>query len=148
MVISHDANGFLPEGIHEATWADVVTTFGTNPRRRRMLRQLWTALAHLASAGCEAAFLAGSFVTTKANPGDLDVAWDVTRVDANILHPMFFDPRGVADVHVLFGGHFFPATGVEGATGMTFLEFFQLSRNGRRVGIVRLDLTTLEEDPD
>jgi hypothetical protein len=32
---------------------------------------------------------------------------------------------------------------VEGETGLPFVEFFQTTRDGRRVGIVEVDLTTL-----
>jgi len=38
---------------------------------------------------------------------------------------------------------FFPAQLVEGATGRTFLEFFQYTRDDEPVGIVALDLETV-----
>jgi hypothetical protein len=38
-----------------------------------------------------------------------------------------------------FGGEFFPAQLVEGATGRSFLEFFQRTRDDEPVGIVAIN---------
>lgn len=148
MIPAH-RNGLLPAGIYEATWAEVVTRFGTNPRRVRLLRGLRTALVHLAGAGCERAYLAGSFVTTKAQPGDVDVAWSAEGVEVDLVHPMFLDPWIGRDyTKAMFGAEFFPADAIEGDSGVTFVEFFQSTKDGEPVGIVALDLSTLEADDD
>jgi hypothetical protein len=55
--------GALPPGIHVATWAEIFTRYGYNPRRRRLLTGLAFALAGLRDAGCRRAYLGGSFVT-------------------------------------------------------------------------------------
>jgi hypothetical protein len=44
---------------------------------------------------------------------------------------------------IKFGGELFVASMVEGGTGVTFLEFFQSSRDGNAKGIVALDLQRL-----
>jgi hypothetical protein len=144
MVGSHDVDGFLLVGIHEATWDEVVERFGSNRRRLLMLALLGEALAHFADAGCTVAYLGGSFVTTKEHPGDLDVVWDITGVDPSLVHPFFliFDRAIVAAVHQRFAGHYFPSFLIEGASGMPYLQFFQ-QKDGRPVGIVKIDLTTL-----
>jgi hypothetical protein len=83
------APGALPPGIHEATWAAVVVRYGYNPVRRRLLDGLAMALEGLRVAGCRRAYLGGSFVTTKPEPGDFDMCWDVAGVDEDRLHFIF-----------------------------------------------------------
>jgi hypothetical protein len=138
------ANGLLPEGIHEATWQEFVERFGTSPRRRQQQTGRAAALRLLASAGCVRVFIGGSFVTTKDEPGDFDVAWDVSDVDADALDAIFFDFADErAAQKARFGGEFFPAQLVEGATGRTFLRFFQYTRDDVPVGVVVIALRTL-----
>jgi len=89
-----------------------------------------------------AAYLDGSFVTTKDQPGDFDACWDVTDVDPDKIDPVFFDfDNGRAAQKARFGGEFFPAQLPEGDSGKTFLEFFQIDKNtGDPKGIVAVDL--------
>ena len=66
-------DGFLPEGVHLATEAEVTFRFGTsNPHRRRLTLRLrhWLELARLTRS--QRFLLDGSFVTAKERPGDID----------------------------------------------------------------------------
>jgi len=116
--------------------------YGTNPHRRRLLEGLREVLEILARAGCEKAYLDGSFVTSKDFPGDFDMCWDVRGVDPTKLEPVFFDftDRRSAQKR-RFMGEFFPAQLPEGSSGRTFLEFFQIDPSGIGLkGIVAIDL--------
>ena len=144
MIPEHRTDGRLPVGVHDATWGEVEARFGTNVRRAWLLAGVKEALTHLADAGCRRAFLAGSFVTTKAQPGDVDVAWSLKGVDPDAVHPMFLDPRGRDAQKALFGAEFFPAEGIEMDSFLPFVEFFQIAKDGEPVGIVAVDLATLE----
>ena len=59
--------GYLPVGIHHATWEEVIIRFVTvtNPRRLFLAAGLYLACRNLADAGCTWLYLDGSFVTTK-----------------------------------------------------------------------------------
>lgn len=73
MVPDFRADGYLPEGLHLATEAEVTFRFGSaSPRRRRLVLRLrrWLELARLTSA--ERFLVDGSFVTAKAEPHDID----------------------------------------------------------------------------
>ncbi|MEO8084166.1 MAG: hypothetical protein ABI780_10110 [Ardenticatenales bacterium] len=135
-------NGNLPLGIYTASWPEMVTRFGWNAHRLRLLAGLQAALVSLRHAGCRAVYLDGSFVTTKEAPEDFDGCWDVTGVDAALLDPVlldFADQRSAQKAK--FGGELFPAQLPEGQSGMRFLEFFQLDREtGMAKGIVVIDL--------
>jgi len=57
-----NAQGFLPSGIHEATWQEIEQVFGFSPRRKHLLQGLKRVLAALHIAGCHRAYLDGSFM--------------------------------------------------------------------------------------
>lgn len=138
-----DRNGRLPPGIHQASWKEIVARLDFTPRRTRLLEGLAQALAHLKAAGCWWVYLDGSFVTSKAEPGDFDACWSTAGVDAERLDPVFFDfSRGRARQKARFLGEFFPAELPEGASGKAFLEFFQTDKEtGDKKGILRIDLS-------
>lgn len=138
-------SGNLPEGVHDATWDEIVDRFGTNERRRELLEGLRRALDNLRAAGCRRVYLDGSFVTTKDEPGDFDVCWEVAGVDPDLLDPIlltFADQR--AAQRTRFGGELFPADWEADPHGTRFLDYFQQDKvTGERKGIVAVDLEGL-----
>ena len=100
------------------------------------------ALLLLKRAGCRRVYLDGSFVTTKPNPGDIDVCWTIAGVDPEVLDAVFLDfSQSRARQKARFLCEFFPADLPEGLTGKTFLEFFQRDKTtGLPKGIVTLNL--------
>ena len=93
-------------------------------------------------AGCGTIYLDGSFVTDKPLPGDFDVCWDPVGVDPSKLDPVFlnFDDYRAAQ-KARFMGEFFPSSMREGATGHTFLDFFQVEKfTGGKKGVLTVAL--------
>lgn len=130
------ATGRLPPGEHAASWEEVVDRFGWNRRRRQLLDGLADAIGLLATAGCSRVWINGSFVTTKEEPGDFDVVWDLDGVDLQQLDPIFFDfTDGRRAQKQRFGGELLPNV-VESASGLILAEFFQNERDTGRKGIV------------
>jgi hypothetical protein len=73
MIPPFRGDGYLPEGLHLATEAEVTFRFGTiGRRRRRLVLQLrrWIDLARRIRA--KRLLIDGSFVTAKAEPNDID----------------------------------------------------------------------------
>lgn len=70
-----DDQGDLPVGIHQATIDEVVQHFGAGSLQRRLVAQRLERIFKLAiSTGQVARFIVfGSFVTAKADPGDVDI---------------------------------------------------------------------------
>jgi hypothetical protein len=67
------ADGYLPEGLHLASVAEVTFRFGAStPRRRRLALRLrrWLELAR--QVGAQRLMVDGSFVTAKEEPNDID----------------------------------------------------------------------------
>ncbi|MCG8584963.1 MAG: hypothetical protein MI757_09655 [Pirellulales bacterium] len=70
-------DGYLPEGLHVATEAEITFRFGTDTRRRKRLTlrlRRWIELSRAVLA--KRLFVDGSFVTAKPEPNDVDaVVW-------------------------------------------------------------------------
>lgn len=134
------ASHLLPPGIHIAGWDELVERFGFSQRRLWLLDGLRPALIELARVGCEQVYLDGSFVTSKATPGDYDLCWELTNVRLRELDPVFFDlaaPR--ARQRAKYRGDLLPNI-VEGSSGMPFVDFFQVEKDsGETKGILVID---------
>jgi hypothetical protein len=137
-----DSSGRLPPGIYNATRRQITAGLGFTARRKELLDGLREALALLKGAGCHLVYLDGSFVTSKPEPGDFDACWGIDGIDVEQLDPVFLDfSNSRARQKQRFRGEFFPAELPEGATGVTFLEFFQTDKEtGEAKGIVKIDL--------
>ena len=67
------ADGYLPEGVHLCSEADVIFRFGSSSRRRRRLAlrlRRWIELGR--QVGAKRLLVDGSFVTAKEEPQDVD----------------------------------------------------------------------------
>ena len=73
MIPDFRVDGYLPDGLHLTTEADVTFRFGSStPRRRRLILRLrrWLELARITRA--RRFLVDGSFVTAKREPHDID----------------------------------------------------------------------------
>ena len=140
-----DDHGNLPAGIHAATWDELVARYGSSARRVSLLTGLKQALDSLRAAGCQRAYVDGSFVTDKANPQDFDGCWEVAGVDPGSLDPELLDfSNGRAEQKAKYGGELFPADLDADPAGARFLDYFQHDKTtGKPKGIVVLDLGDL-----
>jgi hypothetical protein len=135
-------DGYLPEGVHRATEAEVTFRFGaaTASRRRLALRlRRWIELARAIAA--KRLFVDGSFVTAKPNPNDVDaVVWlgddfvdRVSRGDAEAIErEMMLVMRQPQEI--------FAAE--DRRDWDDWVEFFGRTReaDGRRKGVVEVEL--------
>jgi len=138
-------SGNLSEGVHDANWDEIADRFGTTERRRELLEGLRRALESLRDAGCRRAYLGGSFVTAKDEPGDFDACWEIAGVDADLLDPVLLDfSNARAAQKERFGGELFPAEAVAVPDGTRFLDYFQRDKlTGDAKGIIAVDLENL-----
>jgi hypothetical protein len=136
--------GNLPVGEHLAAWPEIADRFGQTPRRRMLLDGLLEALRLLRAVGCKRVYIDGSFVTAKEEPADFDACWDADGVDFDKVDDrlLTFD-RGRATQKAAFHGELFIADSRADPQGTLFRDFFQTDRDGRRKGIIVIDLETL-----
>jgi hypothetical protein len=121
--------GYLPPGVYEASWLELMKRFAINPQRRRLATGLAAALQKLAIAGCRRVVIGGSFVTIKEYPNDFDGWYESFGLDLDILDPLFLED--VESQMEVFGGTLFSPPSYEG--------FFQTDREGRPKGVNVLD---------
>jgi len=84
VIATFNEDGFLPPGIHWTDWPEFVQRFGLTTHRNKLIQGLVESSQKLASAGCRAIYIDGSFVTSKEHPGDFDACWDLNNVDVII----------------------------------------------------------------
>lgn len=144
MIPDFTESGYLPEGIHLATFEEFEARFNFSQRRKRLIKGLKLAITHLKEIACQTLYIDGSFVTTKLMPGDYDAAWKTDGVElhkALIIYPIFVDlSKGTKNQKKVYGGEFFPAEVIEGGSGEPFLAFFQKDRYGNKKGIIQINI--------
>ncbi len=135
-------NGELPAGIHWSDWAELELRFGFSNRRQSLLIGLKQGLIALEIAGCTTAYIDGSFVSSKLEPNDADVCYEIAGMRGKLLDPVLLDfSNARAAQKAKYGSEFFPAETAATPDGTQYLEFFQLSKNSKnKKGIVALDL--------
>ena len=135
--------GYLPPGVHRATWVEVVERWNLNSHRSRLLVGLWSLCHNLAEAGCRELILDGSFVTSKPIPGDYDAAWETAGVRPELLDPVLLDfGNHRAAMKAKYLGDLFPAT-ASTPFGVLFRDFFRTDRNGVEKGVVLIEIGNL-----
>jgi hypothetical protein len=106
---------------------------------------LKAALDTLRRAGCQRAYVDGSFVTTKKFPNDFDACWEMAGVDFDLLDridPVLLDWRNRrAAQKAKLGGELFIADSAADPWGTPYLEFFQHDQHtGAPKGIIVIEL--------
>lgn len=142
MIPQFNADGLLPAGIHDATWQDFETRFGTTEHRNDLIVHLRMLIDHLHKVGCKRIYIDGSFVTNKAVPNDYDACWDIEGVKIEKLDPVLlqFDEAGKDEMQRKYKGDIRLAKCQPVERDCTYLKFFQIDRNGNAKGIVALDI--------
>ena len=135
-----DDDGYLPPGIHPATFDEISQRLGWNGRRRGLLEGLTRGCDAIWLAGGGSVWVDGSFVTEKPLPGDFDACWDHRLAALATLDPILQDfTNDRARQKAKYGGEFFPNIR-EGQTSLLFVEFFQLRKDGGgRKGIIQIN---------
>ena len=138
-----NVQGDLPPGVYRATLAEVLERFGHGaPQRVIVTERLQQVIALAQGTGkLERIFIWGSYVTDKLEPGDIDLflvmAPDFMSNDYTGTTRSVFDS---ATAERTLGATVFWMNSGAGTepTVATFLEQFQMRRDGGRRGIVEV----------
>lgn len=87
--------GTLPPGFWHVTFEEFVDKLAFNAHRKSQLKLLHEALTMLKAAGCKKVTIAGSFVSSKPKPSDIDLVWDADGLDNGQLGPIFDEDNGI-----------------------------------------------------
>lgn len=128
----------LTPGVHCVGLKELQENFAFTSHRKNLLNGFIIGATELFKIGCSAIYLDGSFVTKKECPGDFDACWDMNGVNLANL-PKIFDVRAKDSIMMqkhIFGGEFYP-NGIEGSSGILFMDFFQqIRQTNEKKGII------------
>ena len=108
--------------------------FGSTLWRRQLVAGLEMAVMEIPRrAGCRTVYVDGSFVTSKETPNDFDACWEEAGADPELREPVLlrFD-AGRAEQKARYLGELLPASIGATVDGISFREFFQTDRAGRK----------------
>jgi len=146
MVLGFNNEGALPEGVHELSLEDFKLMFVYNNRRTQIFEGFLVLLKDLRAINCRVVYVDGSFVTSKEQPGDIDVCWeDDEEINWDLLdsnYPIFFDmnpPREAQQRR--YHADVFPGSFYVGRSGILFKDFFQQHKEtGNKKGIIKINI--------
>ena len=136
MIPAFNDQGNLPVGIHTTTFDEFKQQFGFNVWRQTLLLNLRDLIDSASRIGGLRIVIGGSFVTNKAEPGDIDAIlvvsndFDAHTPDAHIL----------AQAKTLFNVHLFIERERNQERINLWLKFFGHDRNAIPKGLVEIDL--------
>ncbi len=144
MIPDFTHEGLLPAGIHQASLAELKQRFAVFERSDRRLR-VFDRLANLLDEAkksriVQRVLIAGSLVTAKPEPNDFDciLVLDPTIV-GRTLPPFQYNLVSRRMARRMFGGDIMPA--LDGSAALAeYVDFFQTTRDGQRMGIVEIEL--------
>jgi hypothetical protein len=145
--------GALPPGAHPTTVAELARRFGSTRERRRLLEQLRRTLPQLRRMGIREVVVAGSFLTQKPAPRDLDLLYRIDRARPPQVGPddLYEFASRLDRIQLRRAEDFVADAGTVARNGLrrrafrardpTAEEFMSYDRAGRRVGVavIRLD---------
>ncbi len=142
MIEFDSVHGYLPDGLHRMSLAQVAERFTWTPRRQWLHLGLARAARALRAAGCRTLILDGSFVTSKDDPRDFDAAFDPVGVDGELLDPVLLrHTDGRKAMNAKYLGDIFPwGATASSKTGAIFRDFFRTDRAGVPKGVVEIRL--------
>jgi hypothetical protein len=135
-------HGELPEGVHQATLAEVIAQFGTGTAQRQAVTARLLRLYNLVKATnhLERFIIFGSYVTTKPAPNDVDIF--LVMAEAFDVNDWGEETRAVfahAQAQSRFGASVFWVTQSSSRTNIeSLLTAWQTTRDQTRRGIVEV----------
>lgn len=143
MIPQFDSQGFLPQGLHDTSIQEIRSALGFTPQRSRLIDGL-DRFVHVwnESGFVDYAVIDGSFVTSKPEPGDIDML--LIPIDGAFLSVNFMDlSLSYADdrdfTKAEFGCEAFVVYGGGGDNLREWIRFFSHDRQGNVRGLLRLE---------
>ena len=143
MLPEFDEFGLLPPGVHRTTREEFEQRFVRFARSDRRF-QVYNGLRRLLEDAAKSEFVkrvivAGSFVTEKDEPNDFDclLLLDGAAVDRE-LRPLDYNLVSRRAARARYGGDVV-AVVERTAAELQLFDFFQTTRDGRRMGVVEVE---------
>lgn len=138
--------GFLPPGVFRTNYHDFALRYGVNDHRQAQLQRLQPMLESLSANGLDRFYVAGSFVTSKTAPRDIDILVH-TGSPLNSRTSFLLDKlRGIEFGETktyakrTYGVDFMVGKASDGAN-CTHFKLFTSNRQNEPIGIIQLILS-------
>lgn len=141
-MLQFNKDGNLSQNLN-LSFREFKEAFGYNAHRNRLIEAVFDLLKALKKYGTISVYIAGSFVTNKEKPGDLDLCWDITGLhykECKKDYPEFFNEAGIERLRLATGIHI---ACIFDSYSTDILDWFQFDRNGKKRGWVKISLFNL-----
>ena len=142
-------NKFTKEGNlsenHTLPYEEFRKIFGHNKSRKEKIDTLLLFLKILRSLGCTNVYVAGSFVSNKEFPNDIDLCVDLTNIDYKKLakeYPELLHAKGIEKIRKEHNVHFALFFDF-GSTEL--LDWFRKDRDDNQRGLVKIYLNDIND---
>jgi hypothetical protein len=135
--------GVLPRGLHHVNLREFRDCFAYNERRSWLFEGFLLACRDLREAGCGRIYVGGSFVTSKAEPGDYDACWDPVGVLPS-LDPVIYDDALRHERQQKYRGDLLIGGVGDGPAGESFRFLSCDKTTGEERGMIGIKLNILE----
>jgi uncharacterized protein DUF6932 len=142
-----DIDGDLPPGIHHATFDELerrLSRFVISDRRINLFTSLKQLMAMARGSGIvHRLVIGGSFVTSKAEPNDIDIVIVLSNdLEFDALTPSQYAVTDRSALRSVLKTGALDVTTVRSGTSQMdlVLEFFQCKRDNKQVGVVEVKL--------
>jgi hypothetical protein len=119
--------------------------FGFSEIRNQLMVNLLPLLKTLVETGCKEIFIAGSFASIEAAPGDIDICINAADIDVKQLYailPGIFTDSGIAKLKQEQGIHI---AIIYDQYTKAYLNDFKNDRDKNPRGMIRIDLEDINE---
>lgn len=141
MALEFNSLGYLDQTT-ALTYEEFMVHFGVNSGRMRQLDNAVRFFRIFYQCGCRTVFVDGSFVSTKMYPGDIDLCFDLTKVDkeyVKMMYPDLFDPDEIDRIKNILQCHVFTFDEED----YFMLELFSTDKRDNPKGMIKLDLKNI-----
>lgn len=138
MSLSFNTNGHLHKNV-ALTFQEFVLHFGINPSRRKKIENTIIFCKLFFAADCQTVYVGGSFVSTKKNPEDIDLCFDLRNVrekQLKTIFPEFFDSNKLGAIRRKYDCHIWHFDD----TTTHLFEMLKYDRDDNPKGLVKLRL--------
>ena len=142
MKLKFNEHGNLHED-HKLSYEELEREFWFNESRKERLKRGLIFLKILRSLGCTDVYIAGSFVSRKEFPNDIDVCVDATNINYIKLtkeYPEFLQQKGIDKIRKVHHVHF---AAFFDFGNLEILDWFRKDRDDNPRGLVKINLNDI-----
>ncbi len=140
MLFEFNKHGNLPNDLI-LSCIEFFKLFSYNKKREKLINNLFIVANQFKGLGCDKMFVFGSFATQKKNPNDIDVCFDISKLDVKIVEKN----SSVIDNYERrrFKEYFLVHVTLKEIEDINIIRWMKRDRNSNERGIIEVSLQDL-----